>query len=124
MDNTILKKRLSTFKTENGSIKGASNELLVDMLRAWESWPGTAKEFHNSIGLSKTQLGGLMGKAKRLVKSGVMVEGEFKEITSGAEIFTGVSGQPCQGIELSLPEGRVIRFPTVEPLIEFLKKVA
>jgi transposase len=123
MDNAILKKRLSTFKTEKGTITGANNELLVDLLRAWELWSGTSKEFHMSLGLSKSQLGGLMGKAKRLIKSGAVVESEFKEITS--ESGTGFMGlAPCQGIELSWSEGRVIRFPSVEPLLEFLKRAA
>jgi len=124
MDNTILKKRLSTFKTEGGSVKKVSDELLVDILRAWETWTGTAKDFHDSIGLSKTQLGGLMGKAKKLHREGRFPVEEFKEIK--VESTAGVSsfGGPCNGIEINWEQGKVIRFAEVSQLVDFLKKVA
>ena len=121
MDNVNLKKRFSTFKTAKGSIKGANNELLIDILKAWESWGGTARDFYGTLGLSKTQLGGLIGKAKRLIKSGVVVESEFKELKLDSMIS---SGTPCQGIELVWDAGKVIRFAQVEQVIEFLKKAA
>ena len=60
MDNTILKKRLSTYKTEKGILKNVSDELLVDILRAWEIWPGNAKDFYTSIGVSWKQMAKLM----------------------------------------------------------------
>lgn len=124
MDNAILKKRLSTFRTENGSIKGASDDLLIDILRAWESWPGTAKDFYLSLGMSKTQLGGLMGKAKKLHREGRFPESDFKEIKIESNGGATFSAGPCQGIELSWENGKLIRFVQVEQLVDFLKKVA
>ena len=47
---------------------------------------------------------------------------EFKEIKLESP-QTGGFG-PCQGIELSWDQGKVIRFPQVDQLVEFLKKVA
>jgi len=41
-----------------------SDEFLLDILTAWESWVGTAKEFYTGLGLSKMQLGGLKQKQK------------------------------------------------------------
>jgi hypothetical protein len=52
MESTILKKRLSTFKTEKGTLKNVSDELLIDILRSWESWTGNSRDFYTSIGVS------------------------------------------------------------------------
>ena len=121
MDNTILKKRLSTFRTEKGVLKNVSDELLIDILRAWEGWPGNSKDFYTSIGVSFKQMAKLMGKAKKLHREGRFPESEFKEIRveSSPSAFTG----PCS-IELSWEQGKVIRFGQVEQLVDFLKKVA
>jgi|GEM_PF-4554799 len=43
MDNTILKKKLSTFRSSEGYLVGVSPEVLHDLLRAWESWTGVSK---------------------------------------------------------------------------------
>lgn len=122
MDNAILKKRLNTYKSAKGTLKDVSNEVVFEVLRAWENWPGTAADLYRELGLSKMQMVTMIQKAKRLVKGGAVMESEFKEIatTSSASLPVG----PCQGIELGLTDGRVIRFPAVEPLLEFLKKAA
>jgi hypothetical protein len=121
MDNAILKKRLNTFKSAKGSLKDVSNEVVFEVLRAWENWPGKAVELYRELGLSKMQMVTMIQKAKRLVKSGAVVESEFKEIAmAGGAPQSG----PCQGIELGLSDGKVLRFPSVDPLIEFLKKAA
>ena len=122
MDNTILKKRLSTYRTDKGILKNVSDELLIDILRAWEQWPGNAKDFYTSIGVSFKQMAKLMGKAKKMQREGRFPESEFKEVkVYGGDV--ALPGGPCTGIEL-LWDAKVIRFPGVEPLIEFLKKVA
>jgi len=119
----VLKKRLNTFKSEKGVIRNVSNDVVMDVLRAWENWPGSAAELYRDLGLSKMQMVVMIQKAKRLVKSGAVVEGEFKEIAVNAA--PGILGAaPCSGIELSWEQGKVIRFPQVEQLIDFLKKVA
>jgi hypothetical protein len=120
-DPSILKKRLSTFRTSKGVLREVSDELLVDILRTWESWPGSSKEFYQSIGASKTQMAVLMGKAKKLSREGHYPAEEFKEIQveAGSSTFSGSS----LGIEL-MWEGKVLRFSQVEQLVEFLKKVA
>jgi len=121
MDNAILKKRLNTFKSAKGSLKDVSNEVVFEVLRAWENWPGTASELYRELGLSKMQMVTMIQKAKRLVKNGAVMESEFKEIASnGGALQSG----PCQGIELGLTDGRIVRFPLVEQLVEFLKKAA
>lgn len=123
MDHSILKKRLNTFKSgKSGQLRDVSQEVVFEVLRAWENWPGKAVDLYRELGLSKMQLVTMIQKAKKLVKSGVVQESEFKEIaTAGAPVLTQV---PCQGIELGLSDGRVIRFPAVDALVEFLKKAA
>jgi hypothetical protein len=120
MDNTILKKRLSTFRTSKGKLVNVSDELLVDILRAWESWPGTLKEFYQTIGASKQQMAVLMGKAKKLGREGRYAEGEFKEV----QVETPIASSSSFGIELCIEGGKLVRFSAVDSLVEFLKKVA
>ncbi len=126
MDNAILKKRLNTFKSEKGMLKRVSTEVVFEVLRAWENWPGRASDLYRELGLSKMQMVTMIQKAKRLVKSGAVTESEFKEISvvgSGAGGATE-PGAPCTAIEVAWPGGRVIRFPGVDELVDFLKKVA
>ena len=50
MDLTILKKRLSTYRTEGDQYRNVSDELLIDILRTWERWTGKAKSFMRAWG--------------------------------------------------------------------------
>jgi len=123
MDFTVLKKRLSTFKTSKGTLSRVSDEVIIDLLRSWESWPGTSKEFYQNLGVSKQQLGGLIGKGKQLVKSGMVTESEFSEINVEASESKEVIS--CKDkIVLKWEKGNVIHFAQVDQLIDFLKKVA
>jgi hypothetical protein len=97
---------------------------VIDVLRTWENWPGSAADLYRDLGLSKMQMVTMIQKAKRLVKSGVVVPPEFKEIKV-EHAFAGLGAStPCQGIELSWDQGKTIRFPDVSQLVDFLKKVA
>ena len=122
MDNAILKKRLNPFKSTKGSLKDVSTEVVFEVLRAWENWPGTAANLYRELGLSKMQMVTMIQKAKRLVKGGAVLESEFKEIAVSGGPIAG--GAPCSGIELQWSDGKIIRFPAVDPLLEFLKKAA
>jgi hypothetical protein len=119
MDNGILKKRLNTFKSSKGVITAVADDVVVDLLRAWEAWPGTSKKFYQDLRLSKQQLAVLIRKGKKLVRNGV--EGEFKEI----KLQPMKLGPSCQDpIVLNWDHGKVIQFSRVEQLVDFLKKVA
>lgn len=122
MDNSILKKRLNTFKSgDSGRLSKVSDEVVIDVLRAWENWPGTATDLYRDLGLSKMQMVTMIQKAKRLVKSGVVPpESDFKEVKIEP---SGPASSRC-GIELSWDKGKVIRFSEVAQLVDFLKKVA
>jgi len=124
MDLEILKKKISTFRTDGGLVRGVSDEILLEMLHAWEQWVGPAQDFARAIGLNRKAIPKLIGKAKKLKREGFPT-GEFKEIkveSGGAP--AGLSSGPCVGIELGLTDGKIIRFPQVDQLLEFLKKAA
>jgi hypothetical protein len=125
MDLEILKKKLSTYKNAKDQVRNVPDDLLLEALSAWEHWTGSKQEFYRSIGIGYKGMASMMGKAKRLRREGKVPVTEFKEITDavlgGSQVTTGFTGA---GIELSWDQGKVIRFPQVEQLIDFLKKVA
>lgn len=121
MDHAILKKRLSTYKTEGGYLKGVDDELLVDILAAWESWSGASKEFYSALGTSHTQMGSLMGRAKKLKRQGLVPSTSFKEI----KIEDSVSTEVCFGaMVLHWKSKHKIEFSKVDYLLDFLKKAS
>jgi hypothetical protein len=80
MENIVLKKKLSTFKSPEGSLTKVSDEVIFEVLCAWEQWTGTSKNFYSSIGVTSPQMGTLIGKTKKLKG-----EGHFPEKLS---VFT------------------------------------
>ena len=118
MDNSVLRKRLQTYMSAKGKLKNVGDEVVMEVLRAWENWPGTSADLYRELGLSKMQLVILIKKAKRMVSSGVVPVSEFKEI----KIDDNNEGA-CR-IEIAWDNGRLIRFGEVSQLIEFLKAVA
>ena len=123
MDNSVLRKKLNTFKSAKGKLSRVSDEVVMEVLRAWEEWPGTTADLYRELGLSKMQLVTMIQKAKRLVKKGVISESEFKEIkmvSSSAADFGSCNG----AITMKWAEGKVIKFSEVDQLVDFLKKVS
>lgn len=123
METAILKKRLNTFRHASGRLQGVSSDVVMEVLRAWESWPGQSSEFNREVGLKKHQLATLIREGKKLVKSGKVTESEFKEL-SLAGLGAGVPGFDGMGVELKLDANRAIRFGQVDQLVEFLKKTS
>lgn len=124
MDNSVLKKRLNTYKSSKGTLCKISDDVIMEVLRAWESWPGTSKDFYQDIGVSKQQLAIIIKKAKQLVKSGVSVDGDFKEIKIESATGQVLPDGPCTGVELIWANDKIIKFFQVDLLVEFLKKAA
>lgn len=124
MDLEILKKKISTFRTEGGHVKIKDDTLFLEILLAWEQWTGPATGFASAIGLNRHSVSKLVGHAKKLRREGHFPVEEFKEVKlEGSDGAPGGAG-PCVGIELGLTDGKVIRFPQVDQLLEFLKKAA
>jgi hypothetical protein len=120
MELEVLKKKISTFRGDGGRVRISDDHLLMEILSAWEQWKGPSKEFYRLIGVSQTGMASVIGKAKKLRREGHFPAEEFKEI----KVEGPAMGNPCSGIELCWAEGRVIRFPQVDQLLEFLKKAA
>lgn len=123
MDLEILKKRLSSYRTPKGRLTRVPDELLVDILLAWEKWTGPGSGFYSALGADHRKMAGLIGRAKKLKREGFFPEEAFKEIKVESR-DQSAGPNPCQGIEIVWDNGKLIRFPQVELLIDFLKKVA
>lgn len=123
MELEVLRKKLSSFKTEGGKTKNVSDDLLLEILSAWEHWSGSGTDFYKGIGSNNKSMGALLRKAKRLKREGASLpfnEVKFEEGTIG----TGIdSGSIICDIELA-ENNKVIRFRKVDLLIEYLKKAA
>jgi hypothetical protein len=128
MDTMVtLKKKLSTYVTEKGQLRNVNDELLFEVLTAWESWTGTAVEFYRGIGFSQKQMAGIVGKAKKLKREGHFGSGDFRELKIEGMQEVEIAARrvvPGELIELDRGQGVLIRFPRVEQLIEFLKKAS
>ena len=123
MDLEILNKKVSSYRDNGGRVRKVSDELLLEILAAWEQYTGPASGFYKALGVSAKGISSIIGKAKKLKREGFPA-GDFKEIKiDGAGPPIGPSG-PCAGIELGLTDGKVIRFQQVDSLVEFLKKAA
>lgn len=124
MDHSILRKRLTTFKSSKGNLIKVSDELLFDLIRAWESWTGTSTELAKDLGINVKQLSFIVRKAKKLHREGRFPESEFKEIKINSESGQIIESSPCSGVEIIWNNGKIIRFSQVDLLVDFLKKVA
>jgi hypothetical protein len=122
MDSTTLQKKLSTYVSEKGQLRNVSEELLFEILSAWENWAGTAKSFYKEIGFSQRQMACIIGKAKKLKRKGYFGDAGFKEVQPPQELTAHSSGGHL--IEVTLKDGKLIRFPHVDQLLEFMKKAS
>lgn len=121
MELEVLKKKLSAFRGEGGRIRKVSDELLLEVLSAWEHWTGSAKEFYTRIGSSKTGISSMIGKAKRLKREGAAMP--FQEIT--IEGVTGTENPAPVICDIEVQDkNKIIRFRKVDLLVEYLKKAA
>ncbi len=124
METVVLKKKLSTFKTQKGSLTKVSDDVLFDVLCAWEQWTGPTKDFYKAIDVTSPQMATLIGKAKKLKREGYFPEEMFKEIQIDAENPGRPLSNTSAPIEIHWEQGKVISFYQVDHLVDFLKKVA
>ena len=124
MDNVTLKKKLSTYESDKGYLRGVSDDILYEVLVAWENWTGTGTEFYRSLGFTQKQMAGIIGKTKKLKREGHFGSQEFKPVRVEGVSATTVTEGPCAAAELVLGNGQVVRFSGVDHLMDFLKKSA
>ena len=61
----ILKKRISSYRTPKGRLTRVPDELLVDILKAWEQWTGPGSAFYSALGADHRKMAGLIWTAPR-----------------------------------------------------------
>jgi hypothetical protein len=105
-------------------ITNLPNELLAEILHAWEQWNGPAAAFYKHLGVDFRKMGSLMGKAKQLKRDGAFDGLNFTEVVVDDGVSNPAPMPGGCGIELVWENNKVIRFGTPDLLMEFLKKVA
>ena len=129
MDLVILKKRIDGYRDSGGSIKKVPPELLLEIRQTWERYPGTPEQFRSELGVKIGTLRKLLIESKKL-NHVIASAGAVGLAMEGGE---GTSEQCNSGgndgarntLELSFDNGtKVIRFPSVDLLIDFMRKSA
>ena len=124
MDLTVLSKKISSYRTPKGRITNLPNEILAEILHAWEQWTGPAGSFYKLLGADQRKMAALMGKAKQLKRDGAFDGLNFTEVVLDQDSGQIMELPPCSGAELVWDGGKIIRFSRVEMLLDFLKKAA
>jgi len=123
MDLILLSKKISSYRTPKGRITKLPNELLAEILHAWEQWTGNPSGFYKELGVEYRKMGSLMGKAKKLKREGAFDGLNFTQVeVEGSDVIPQTSGGCC--IELVWDNQKIIRFANSELLLDFLKKAA
>lgn len=117
MDIEVLRKKISTFRGKAGKVRITDDQLYMEILVAWEQWPGTTKDFYRGVGVSKSGMAAIIGKAKRMRREGHFPAESFNEVK-----VEGVSAsESCRdAITLKWDKNKVIRFRQVSQLVEFI----
>lgn len=125
MDLIVLRKKINTFRTSSGRLTKVSDELLGELLYAWENWTGTTSAFYRELGVNYRKMGKLMGKAKKLKREGFFDGVDFKEIgiANDIESITPIPMSEDSGCGIELVwRGHMIRFRDNALLLDFLNR--
>lgn len=133
MDLMILKKKIDGYRTANGSIKNVAPELLLELRQTWEHFTGTVEEFRSELGVKAGTLRNLLVESKKL-NHVIASAGAVGLVSAEGGVNGGTpdesqlmqSGQSADNaLELVFDHGtKVIRFPNVDSLVDFLRKSA
>jgi hypothetical protein len=123
MELEVLKKKLSSFKNKRGQIRGVNDDLLLEVLNAWEHWTGSSADFYKNLGSSYNGMASMIGKAKKLKKDGYSTSSPFQEVSIEGITNTNEANPVICDIEVQ-ENNKVIRFRKVDLLVEYLKKAA
>jgi hypothetical protein len=124
MELNVLSKKISSYRTPKGQIRSLPNELLAEILHAWEQWAGAPSAFYKLLGVDYRKMGSMMGRAKQLKRDGAFDGLNFTEVVVEDAVSLKTPNLGCSEIELVWDNNKIIRFKTPELLVEFLKKAA
>lgn len=126
MDLTVLSRKISSYRTAKGRIFSLPDELLGEILHAWEQWSGAPSAFYTQLGVDYRKMGSLMGRAKKLKREGAFDGLNFTEVVIEDETETVETNcLPTSGCSIELVyKSNVIRFGSSDLLLDFLKKAA
>lgn len=134
MDLMILKKKIDGYRAANGSIKNVAPELLLELRQTWENFTGSAEQFRSELGVKAGTLRNLLVESKKLnhviasaTAVGLVPAEEGNDgAPEGTQAMQSAGNQsPDSALELVFDHGtKVIRFPNVDSLVDFLRKSA
>jgi enamine deaminase RidA (YjgF/YER057c/UK114 family) len=132
MDLMILKKKIDGYRAANGSIKNVPPELLLELRQTWEHYTGTPEQFRSELGVKTGTLRNLLVESKKLnhvIASagavGLVPENTEENTMSGQGYIQNTANNTDNALELVFDHGtKVIRFPNVDLLVDFLRKSA
>ena len=127
MDLMILRKKIDGFRLGNGQLQNVPPELLFELRQAWENFAGTPVDFRRELGMKVGTLRKLLCESKKLnhvlASAAAMGMGDpgAEQLAQDASAALNSSGY----LELVFDNGnKIIRFPSIDVLIEFLKRAA
>ena len=121
MDFEILRKKLDAYKTSGGSYKNIKSELLVELLRMWEGHKGPSTILAKQLGMTAGQLARQIREARKAAVHEDAIDPAFQALDMQAQ-----SESPSTGSDITLSWGgdKVVKFPSVDLLVDFLRKAA
>jgi hypothetical protein len=127
MDLIILKKKLDGFRAANGSIRDVSPEVLWELRQVWEHFTGPIEQFRSELGMKVGTLRKLLTDSKKL--NHALATAGAVELpdpgSDGTQEDPGRTGGSGCHLELVYDQGnKLIRFPSIDTLIEFLRKAS
>jgi hypothetical protein len=126
MDLVILKKKIDGYRDGGGSIKNVPPELLLELRQTWEHYTGSQEQFRSELGVRTGTLRNLLIESRKLNHVIASAGAVGLAIEGGSENGPPQSHEVSStALELSFDSGtKVIRFPNVDLLIEFMRKSA
>jgi hypothetical protein len=132
VDILILRKKIDGYRDSGGSIKNVPPELLLELRQTWEHYTGSLDQFRSELGVRAGTLRNLLKESKKLnhvIASvgavGLAVEGVSEAGATEQQAHSEGNVASCHTLELTFDHGsKVIRFPSVDLLIEFMRKSA
>jgi hypothetical protein len=121
MDFEVMRKKLDAYKTPGGSYKNIKSELLVELLRVWEEHTGSSTELARQLGMKPNQLARQIREARKAAVRSDAIDPAFQALQISESLEGGSTGTV---IEMSWGGDKIVKFPNVDCLVEFLRKAA